>query len=48
MYTAWHHQGGEPEREQGLSYLWVRAPVQLFFIAWALVPLSRTNQRVVR
>ena len=41
VYAAWHHQGGEPERQQGLSYLWARAPVQLFFIAWAVVPLVR-------
>jgi uncharacterized membrane protein len=43
VYAAWRHQGGESERQQGLSYLWVRAPVQLFFIAWAVVPLIRSN-----
>ena len=43
VYAAWHHQGVELERQQGLSYLWVRTPVQLFFIAWAVVPLIRSN-----
>jgi uncharacterized membrane protein len=41
VYAAYHHVGGEMEQRLGLAYLWVRAPVQAFFVAWALWPLLR-------
>lgn len=39
VYAAWQRVGGDLEREMGLDYLWVRAPLQLFLIGWALWPV---------
>lgn len=45
LYAAWQRVGGDLEREMGLDYLWVRAPLQLFLIGWALWPVLRPSQR---
>lgn len=37
IYAAVHHVG-VGEHQQGPQYLWVRTPLQLFLLAWALWP----------
>ncbi len=42
VYAALHHTG-VGEHKLGPSYLWVRAPLQLFLLAWALWPVWRPD-----
>ncbi|WDS35247.1 hypothetical protein [Pseudoxanthomonas sp.] len=40
IYAAVHHVG-VGEHQSGPGYLWIRIPMQVFFVAWALWPVWR-------
>ena len=42
IYAALHHTG-VGEHKLGPSYLWVRAPLQLFLLLWALWPVWKSG-----
>jgi uncharacterized membrane protein len=43
VYAAVNHLG--PDGAQGVSYLWIRAPLQAFLIAWTLWPIGSGKVR---
>jgi len=42
VYAALYHLG--PDGHLGASYLWVRAPLQVFLLAWTLWPIGSPAQ----